>query len=219
LSSEPTSFLYPFIEAEERDAGRLVADLARSALAKMEESRTLRLATLERCRGDVERAADAVACCLRGGGRVLAFGNGGSATDAAGTVELFGTPPRGRAFAAMSLADNRAVLTALANDIGIDVVFSRQIIAHGRPGDVALGFSTSGDSANVLRAFDEAHQRHLLTIGFCGYEGGAMAASPALDHCLIVRSDSVHRIQETQDALMFELWSTIQRRFGEGSML
>ncbi len=109
------------------------------------------------------------------------------------------------------------MLTALANDVGFDLVFSRQIIAHARSADVAVGFSTSGDSVNVLRGLEEASHRGLLTIGLCGYDGGAMAASEAIVHCLVVRSESVHRVQETQNALMLELWSIVQRCFGEGA--
>ncbi len=106
------------------------------------------------------------------------------------------------------------MLTALSNDVGFELVFSRQVIAHGQAGDIAVGFSTSGDSVNMLRAFEEASARGLLTVGLCGYEGAAMAVSDAVQHCLVVRSESVHRIQETQDALMLELWSTVQRHLG-----
>jgi len=211
VSAEPTGFLYPFIEAEERDGSALLADLTRSARSKMAESRALRTATLERCRDAIDAAAGAMASCFARGGRVLAFGNGGSATDAAGTVDLFRRPPRGRPLPALSLVDDQAVLTALANDVGFELVFSRQIIAHGQPDDIAVGFSTSGDSVNMLRAFEEASQRGLLTVGLCGYEGAAMAVSEAVHHCLVVRSESVHRVQETQDALMLELWSAVQR--------
>jgi len=153
---------------------------------------------------------------FRHGGRLFTFGNGGSATDAEGTAELFRDPARGRGVPAMSLVDDRAVLTALANDVGFDLVFSRQIIAHARPGDVAMGFSTSGDSVNVIRAFDEAARRGLLTIGLSGYDGGAMAVSEVVDHCLVVGSESVHRIQEAQDALVLELWSVVQRCLDQG---
>jgi D-sedoheptulose 7-phosphate isomerase len=211
VSSEPTGFLYPFIEAEEQDASRLLSDLARSARAKMAESRALRTATLERCATTLQLAGEAMAGRFGGGGRLFAFGNGGSATDAEGTVELFCSPPSGRPLPAMSLVEDRAVLTALANDVGFELVFSRQIIAHSRPGDIAVGFSTSGGSLNVLRAFEEASRRGLLTVGLCGYQGGAMAASDSVDHCLVVHSDSVHRIQEAQDALVLELWSAVQR--------
>jgi D-sedoheptulose 7-phosphate isomerase len=219
MKDEPTGFLYPFIEGDERDASALVADLALSARGKMTDSRSMRAVTLERCADLVTEAADAMAVRFEGGGRLLAFGNGGSATDAEGAVSLFRNPPRGRPLPAMSLVDDRAVLTALANDIGFDVVFSRQIIAHGRAGDIAVGFSTSGGSQNVLRALEEARRRGLMTVGLSGYDGGAMAASEAVGYCLVVRSDSIHRIQEAQDALVLQLWSTVQLKLGNRSTL
>ena len=211
MSTEPTGFLYPFIEAEERDGAALVAELARSARSKMADSRALRAATLHRCRDAIELAGAAMAACFGAGGRLLAFGNGGSATDADGTVDLFRHPPRGRPLPALSLVDDHAVLTALANDVGFELVFARQVIAHGQPGDIAMGISTSGGSVNMLRAFEEASGRGLLTVGLCGYEGAAMAVSDTVRHCLVVRSESVHRIQEAQDALILELWSAVQR--------
>jgi D-sedoheptulose 7-phosphate isomerase len=211
VTSEPTGFLYPFIDAEERDATPLLVDLAASAKAKMTASERLRADTLAHCADELQRVGEAMAHRFQHGGRLFTFGNGGSATDAEGTAELFRAPPSGRPLAALSLVDDRAVLTALANDVGFELAFSRQIIAHGRPGDIALGFSTSGNSANLLRAFEEAANRGLLTVGVSGYEGGAMASGDDIDHCLVVRSDSVHRIQETQDALVFELWSVVQR--------
>ena len=215
MTAEPTGFLYPFIDADERDGPVLVADLTASAKAQIAQSRELRTATLERCSDIVTRAGEAMAKCFREGGRLFAFGNGGSATDAECMVALFCRPPSGRGLPALSLVEDRAVLTALANDIGFDVVFSRQLIAHARAGDIAVGFSTSGDSRNVLRALEEASRRGLLTIGLAGYEGGGMAASQAVAHCLVVRSDSVHRIQEAQDALVLQLWSVVQQAFGQ----
>ena len=215
MSSEPTGFLYPFIEAEERDGTTLLLDLARSAEAKINESEALRAASLERWEELLEEAGSSMADRFAAGGRLFAFGNGGSATDAEGTVQLFRDPPSGRALPALSLVDDRAVLTALANDVGFELVFSRQLIAHARPGDIAVGFSTSGDSVNVLRGLEEAARRKLLTIGLCGYEGSAMALSDAVAHCLVVRSESVHRIQEAQAALTLRLWSVVQRRLDE----
>ena len=216
MSTEPTGFLYPFIESEERDAALLVADLTESARTKMAESRALRLATIQANAALLGRAAEAMADRFRAGGRLFAFGNGGSATDADGTVALWRAPPGGRPLPALSLVDDRAVLTALANDVGFELVFSRQIIAHARPGDIAVGFSTSGDSVNVMRALEEASRRRLLTIGLSGYNGGAMVNSPVVDFCLVVRSDSVHRIQESQDALVLQLWSMVQHQLDEG---
>ncbi|MGH9306905.1 MAG: D-sedoheptulose-7-phosphate isomerase [Acidimicrobiales bacterium] len=216
MSSEPTGFLYPFIESEERDVAGLMADLAASARAKAETSRALRLATLSDCAEEVRRTAQAMVERFESGGRLFAFGNGGSSTDAEGAVELFRNPPRGRPLPAISLVDDRAVLTALANDVGYELVFSRQLIAHARSADIAVGFSTSGDSVNLIRAFEEASRRGLLTVGLCGYRGGAMATGRCVEHCLVVDSESVHRIQETQDALILELWSTVQRLLDEG---
>ena len=106
------------------------------------------------------------------------------------------------------------MLTALANDVGFDLVFSRQLIAHAEAGDIALGMSTSGNSRNLLIAFEEAARRGLLTVGLAGYDGGEMAASEHVQHCLVVRDDSVHRVQETQAALAHALWRMVQSRLG-----
>jgi D-sedoheptulose 7-phosphate isomerase len=215
MSNEPTGFLYPFIEAEERDSSSLLVDLAASALSKVAESRALRAATLELWSDELVRAGHAMAERFQQGGRLLAFGNGGSATDAEGAVDLFRSPPSGRSLPALSLVDDRAVLTALANDVGFELVFSRQVIAHAHPHDIAVGFSTSGDSANVLRGLEEASTQGLLTVGFSGYTGGAMATSAFIAHCLVVPSESVHRIQEAQNALMLRLWEAVQRSLDE----
>ncbi len=210
MSTEPTGFLYPFIDAEERDAGVLVSDLVMSARAKMQQSASLRAATIACCAQQVERAGAAMAERFVRGGRLFTFGNGGSATDAQGTAELFRHPPQRSPLPALSLVDDQAVLTALSNDVGFELVFSRQLIAYAGELDIAVGFSTSGDSADMLRAFEEAARRGLLTIGLCGYEGSGMATSAAVQHCLVVRSESVHRIQEVQDALTLALWDSVQ---------
>lgn len=217
MTTEPTGFLYPFIDAEERDADGLVADMVRSARAKVLESASLRASTLERCAGEVEQAGTAMAERFVHGGRLFSFGNGGSATDAQGTAELFRHPPHGNPLPALSLVDDQAVLTALSNDVGFELVFSRQLIAYGGEHDIAVGFSTSGDSADLLCAFDEAARRGLLTVGLCGYEGSGMATSETVQHCLVVRSESVHRIQEVQDALMLALWGSVQLRLSAAS--
>ncbi len=194
-----------------------MTELVTSARAKVGESASLRAATLVRCarRRSRPRASGFMADRFGQGGRLFAFGNGGrGATGTQGTAELFRLPPSGRPLPALSLVEDQAVLTALSNDVGFELVFSRQVIAHAKPGDVAVGFSTSGDSPNLLRAFEEAARRGLLTVGLCGYEGSGMATSAAVQHCLVVRSESVHRIQETQDALMFALWQAVQRHLG-----
>ena len=211
---EGTDFLYPFIEGDERDADALLADLGRSAAAKAQESARLRSATLTRSRADLDAAATAIAGAFAGGGRLFTFGNGGSSTDAASLATLFARPPWGRALPARGLVEDTAIVTALGNDVGFDLVFSRQLIAHGAAGDIAVGFSTSGSSRNVLTAFAEARGRGMVTVGLAGYDGGEMAASPDVQHCLVVRSDSVHRVQETQAALGFALWTAVQAALG-----
>jgi D-sedoheptulose 7-phosphate isomerase len=181
----------------------------------MLESRDLTVATIDRLGPDLDRAGRDMATRFLSGGRLLAFGNGGSATDALSAVDLFLHPPTGCPLGALALVEDRAVLTALANDVGYELVFSRQIIAYGRAGDIAIGFSTSGGSANVLMALEESARRGLLTLGLAGYEGGPMAASPSVHHRFVVGSDSVHRIQEVQSAVLFELWSAVQRCLGD----
>jgi D-sedoheptulose 7-phosphate isomerase len=211
-----TDFLYPFIEREERDAGSLLADLTRSAEAKAAVSAELRDSTLERLDRELDAAASAMAARFTAGGRLFTFGNGGSSTDAAGAAALFSRPPWGRPLPARSLVADHAVLTALANDVGFELVFSRQLIATSAAGDIALGLSTSGSSVNLLRAFEEARRIGLTTVGLAGYDGGTMADAGAVEHCLVVRSDSVHRIQEAQSAVVHDLWRRVQRSLAEG---
>jgi D-sedoheptulose 7-phosphate isomerase len=212
-----TDFLYPFIDADERDAAPLLADLARSATGKWEQSTDLRTRTLAACDRQLQAVATAMAERFAAGGQLFAFGNGGSATDADGVAQLFTKPQMftsrpGQPLPARSLAADQAILTALSNDISFDVVFSRQLIAYGRSGDIAFGTSTSGNSENLLMAFAEAKKRGMLTVGLAGYDGGRMAASDDLEHCLVVRSDSVHRIQEAQTSVAHALWGLVQER-------
>lgn len=209
---ETTDFLYPFIEGDETDAGSLLDDLARSAEGKWHQSGELRAVTLERTRAQIRVVARAMAERFAAGGQLFAFGNGGSATDAAGVAQLYTQPPWGSPLPARSLVDDQAVITALANDIGFDVIFSRQLIAHSGPNDIAMGFSTSGNSDNVLFAFAEARRRNLLTVGLAGIDGGRMAVDDSVEHCLVVRSDSVHRVQEVQAAITHVLWAEIQEQ-------
>ena len=196
-----TDFLYPFIESDESDVGPLLADLERSVAAKTAESRALCASVLASSAARVEAIAQALSSCFAAGGQMLTFGNGGSSADADACAAALSGPGR----ATRSLVADAAVVTAVANDIGFDLVFSRQIIAFGRPGDIAAGFSTSGNSTNVVKAFEQARRLGLTTVAFAGYDGGAMARSPAVDYCLVVPSQSVHRIQEAQAALTLAL--------------
>ncbi|HEV2637776.1 MAG TPA: SIS domain-containing protein [Actinocrinis sp.] len=213
-----TGFLYPFLDATERDQGSLLTDLAASARAKSRESAQLRRSTLEACAPQLRTAAAEIARRLSAGGRIFTFGNGGSCTDAATLAGLFAVPPPGspaRPLPAWSLAADQAILTALGNDVGFDLVFARQLIARARPTDVAIALSTSGSSRDLAAAFREARARGLYTVGFAGYDGGEFAGSPDVDVCLVVRSQSVHRIQEAQALLGYRLWESVHEQLAQ----
>ena len=206
---EPTNFLYPFIDAQEDDPKSLLADLAASAQAKAAESLALRRSTLEANTELIGRAASEMARRFDSGGRLFTFGNGGSCTDCTTLARLFAQPPVGSPLPAWSLTADQAIITALGNDVGFELVFARQLIARGKAGDIAIAMSTSGSSPNLMAALKEARHRGMYTIGFAGYEGGAFAKSPDVDACFVVRSQSVHRIQESQALLGYQLWLAV----------
>jgi D-sedoheptulose 7-phosphate isomerase len=210
--SESTSFLYPFIESEECDAKSLLEDLAASARGKAAESARLQRASLDEYAEGLTAAGIEMAERFGRGGRLYTLGNGGSSTDAATLATLFSRPAQGRPVAAWSLAADEAVVTALGNDVGFELIFKRQIIAHARDRDVAIALSTSGNSEDLITAITEAKQRGLLTIGFAGHDGGRMAEADELDHCFTVHSQSIHRIQESHAMLGYRLWSVAQDR-------
>lgn len=214
--TEGTNFLYPFIDSEERGPDSLLDDLAASAQVKVKESSALQQSTLADCADLVTAAAAAMAERFSTGGRLYAFGNGGSSTDAATFAALFAQPLTGRPLPALNLAADQAVLTALGNDVGFELVFSRQIIAHSSGRDIAVAMSTSGNSADLMTALGEASRRGLLTIGFAGYDGGQMAAASEVDFCFVVKSQSIHRIQESQALLGYEIWATVQLLLASG---
>lgn len=209
MTSEDTGFLYPFIDAEENDPRPLLRDLAASARAKAVESAALRRDTLAACVAVLDVAATEIARRFAAGGRLFTFGNGGSSTDAATLAALFARPPAHRPLPAWSLAADQAILTALGNDVGFELVFARQLVARADGGDVAVALSTSGSSPDLTAALREARRCGMYTVGFAGYDGGAFAANPDVDVCLAVRSQSVHRIQETQAQLGHRLWSLV----------
>jgi D-sedoheptulose 7-phosphate isomerase len=192
-----SSFLYPFLEPRAAGLEALVHDVARSVVLKATEVTALRVRTFEEGGAAIAAAAAALAEALDGGGKLLAFGNGGSATDAMDVVADFRAAPQGlRRLPALDLTEDAAILTALANDIGPEVLFSRQLIAYGREGDVALALSTSGGSANIVEALAEARRRGLVTVALLGYDGGRIAAEGLADHVIVAPSEHVPRIQE-----------------------
>lgn len=195
--------LYPFLYADSGDLGSVLAQVRASTEAKAEEIRRLRAEIAERDGARIAECAHRMAERLAAGGRLFAFGNGGSATDAQQLATLF---LDGSGLPAFGLANETAVVTALGNDIGTDVVFSRQIAAAGTRRDIAVGLSTSGNSENMLRAFDEARRNGLLTVGLAGYDGGKMAELASIDYLFVASSSSVHRVQEAQTTIYQVLW-------------
>ncbi|WP_326567722.1 SIS domain-containing protein [Amycolatopsis rhabdoformis] len=199
--------LYPFLYAGTSDVDAVLAQVQQSTVEKAREIVALRRQVLETDGERLAACARDLARAFAGGGRLLAFGNGGSSTDAQDLASLFLSPDGdARPLPAFGLTNDIAVVTALSNDIGFDVVFSRQVGAFGRRGDIAVGLSTSGNSANLLAAFDEAARRGLVTVGIAGYDGGKMAELRTIDHLFVVPSPSVHRIQEAQTTLYHALW-------------
>jgi len=194
-----SSFLYPFLAETEADLDAVLADIAASAVAKAAEAGALREATLRDGRGTLESAARALRECFGAGGKLLAIGNGGSATDAMDAVADLRRPPAGLpARPAIDLTEDAPTLTAIANDIGVEAIFARQVIALGDPGDALLSFSTSGTSGNIIAALAEARRRGLVTIAFVGYDGGRIAADALADHVVVTRCEHIPRIQEAQ---------------------
>lgn len=161
---------------------------------------------------DNERALLAAARALAGvfarGGRMLAMGNGGSSCDAAHfAVEFLHPITTGRpSLPALNLAMDTAMLSAVGNDVGMRHVFRRQVEVHARRGDGLIGFSTSGNSENLLAAYDKAKQLGLVSFGLAGADGGAMRTSGLVDHLLVVPTDSVHRVQEVHLLTYHLLW-------------
>ncbi len=196
-----SAFLYPFLGEREDDLDGVLEDVRRSVLMKAQEISALRAQTLTENQAELSAAAAALRASFDAGGRLLALGNGGSATDATDAVADWRCPPAGSGWparAALDLTDDPSILTAIANDIGPAAMFSRQVIAYGRAGDTLLAISTSGGSENVIEALAEGRRRGLTTIALVGYDGGRVAAEHLADHVLITRSQHIPRIQEAQ---------------------
>jgi D-sedoheptulose 7-phosphate isomerase len=199
--------LYPFLYAGQSDLPAVLEQVRASTVAKAAEIRELRQVIARRDGARMAQCARDMAARFAAGGRLFAFGNGGSATDAQQIVTLFLHPGGGDpALPAFGLANDTSVITALCNDIGVEVVFARQLGAFGGPRDIAIGLSTSGNSENLVRAFGEAARRGMLTIGLAGYEGGKMAELDTIDYLFIAPSASIHRIQEAQTTIYQVLW-------------
>jgi D-sedoheptulose 7-phosphate isomerase len=211
MSNPDLQTLYPFLHGRQQEPAQLDAALLLSVQEKARDSRE----TNDRFFGEQAEAliaaAKALADVYRRGGRLFTMGNGGSSCDAAHVAVEFVHPiTAGRpALAALNLVADLAMISAVGNDVGFEHVFARQVIAQGRAGDGLIGISTSGNSANLIAAFTRAKEMGITTIGLAGGEGGQMKSSGVVDHCLVVPSRSIHRIQECHVIAYHILWDLV----------
>ena len=167
----------------------------------------------------VVACARAMARAFADGGRLFTFGNGGSACDAEHMAVEFAHPivEKRRALPASVLGSGRALLTAIGNDEDFALAYARELAAHARLGDIAVGISTSGKSRNVVRALKAARELGLLRVGLTGRDGGSLASE--CEHVFVVDSFSIHRIQEAHGALLHVLWDLVHLALGEEDVL
>jgi D-sedoheptulose 7-phosphate isomerase len=186
---------------------------------KVRESHEIGAQFFEKNATQIESCARALAERFREGGRLYVIGNGGSACDAAHVAVEFVHPvvEKRRALPAVSLPSDTAALTAISNDLDFASVFERQLDVLAHAGDVVLGISTSGASANVVRALKFGRDVGLLTIGFTGRDGGRMV--DVCDHCFVVETWSIHRVQESHTLLLHLLWDLVHVALGEDDVL
>lgn len=210
-SQKILSSLYPFLQPSSHHTDIPEADLLQSVQKKSQDSRTVIHAFFEQQGAAVITVAKAIATIYRSHRRLLTMGNGGSSCDASHiAVEFLHPVTAGRpALPALNLTADQAMMTAVGNDVGFEHIFVRQLVAYGQAGDGLIGISTSGNSDNLLRAFQKAKDMGILTIGLTGGSGGTMATSPLLDHCLRVPTESIHRIQECHVLIYHILWDLV----------
>ena len=218
MSENPTlKGLYPFLHSEKPDPAAMHRALLASVQQKAQDSVAAKQRFFSENAQKVVTVAEAIAEVYRRQGRMFTMGNGGSSCDASHfAVEFMHPVTAGRpALTAINLASDMAIVTAVGNDIGFGHIFLRQLIALARRGDGVVGFSTSGNSENLLAAFAKAKELGLVTIGLAGHDGGKMARSVDLDHCLVAPGDSIHRIQETHLTIYHILWDLVHTLLAE----
>lgn len=209
--SQDVGELYPFLQGHKKDPVRENSALLESVRQKAAHSLAVKQSFFAANGQALVDAARTVAEVYRGGGRMFSMGNGGSSCDAAHFAVEFQHPiTAGRpALPAMNLMMDTAMISAVANDVGVRHIFVRQLDAHGRAGDGLVGFSTSGNSDDLLEAYRKAKELGLATLGFAGGNGGAMRTSGLVDHCMTVETDSIHRVQETHVVCYHILWDLV----------
>lgn len=205
------SALYPFLHNKDKDPVQDKKGLLESIKQKSAESITVKQHFFAANAESLLEAARAIAGVYANAGRMYAIGNGGSSCDAAHFCVEFQHPvTAGRpALPAMNLLSDTAMISAVANDVGYENIFVRQLSAHARPGDGLIGFSTSGNSNNLMSAFEKAKEMKLTTLGLAGADGGDMKRSGLVDHCLVVESDSIHRVQEVHVSCYHIIWDLV----------
>jgi D-sedoheptulose 7-phosphate isomerase len=195
-------FLYPFLGKEKQPTFDVLAEVAASIQMKVHDDALLRAQVAKEESEKIGNAAMAIRGRIERGGKLILFGNGGSATDANDwAIDCVMSPAGYEPIPAVSLSMEAANLSAIANDVGTELIFQRQLIAQARPNDVAIGISTSGGSRNIVMALEEARKRNLLTVALLGYDGGEVVRRGLADFPLIVRSDYIPRIQEVQASI------------------
>jgi D-sedoheptulose 7-phosphate isomerase len=208
-------FLYPFLGQAKQDTDELLSQVAASIGMKVQEDSRLRAQVAREQAEQIGCAAAAIHERILRGGKLIIFGNGGSATDANDWAIDCVSPPSGyRPIPAVSLSLEPANISAIANDVGIEVIFLRQLIAQARPEDVAIGISTSGGSRNIIAALEEARKRKMLTVALLGYDGGEIKRRQLADFPIVVQCDYIPRIQEVQASIyhiMRELLEVLNR--------
>ncbi len=204
-------FLYPFLGQEKQPTADLLSQVAASIQMKVQDDSVLRAQVAREQAGAITSAALAIHERLLRGGKLIIFGNGGSATDANDWAIDCVLPPAGyRALPAVSLALEPANISAIANDVGTEVIFLRQLIAQARPEDIAIGISTSGGPRNIIMALEEARKRNLLTVALLGYDGGEIMRKNLADFPLLVHCDYIPRIQEVQASIYHIIRETLE---------
>jgi D-sedoheptulose 7-phosphate isomerase len=206
-----SGFLYPFLGTEKQGTTNLVAEVASSILMKAHDDTKLREQVAREEAGQIARTAVAIHERLRQGGKLILFGNGGSATDANDfAIDCVLPPPGYQSIPSVSLSLEPANITAVANDIGTDAIFLRQLIAQARPEDIAIAISTSGGSRNIIMALEEARKRNMLTVALLGYDGGEIKRKRLADFPVVVNCDYIPRIQEVQASIYHVIREALQ---------
>ncbi len=197
-----SEFLYPFLGREKQDTDALVDEVAESIQMKVRDDSKLREQVAQQQSEQISNTAEAIHERLQRGGKLILFGNGGSATDANDWAIDCVLPPHGyRPIPAVSLSLEPANITAVANDVGTEVIFLRQLIAQAQPDDIVVGISTSGGSRNIIMALEEARKRNMLTVALLGYDGGEIQRRGLADFPIVVHCDYIPRIQEVQASI------------------